>query len=124
MKVFIAHSSEDHYIAERISTALRRRNYTVFLDRDDLPVGNSFDGRIEVAIRKSDLVLFLISPSSDNPGSYTLTELKMTKDKWKNPSDHVLPLFIKRTPVDTIPAYLRAITSLKPQGDIVGEVLF
>ena len=46
MKVFIAHAHEEKPIAREIATKLRTANVSVFLDEDDLPVGEEYDRRI------------------------------------------------------------------------------
>ena len=62
MKVFLAYASPDRAAAESIAFSLRGRGHKVFLDRDDLPAGESFDERIEGAIEACDVLVFLISP--------------------------------------------------------------
>jgi tetratricopeptide (TPR) repeat protein len=67
--------------------------------------------------------LFLISPESVAPGSYALAELNLAKARWRHPGGHVLPVRVAPTPLEAIPAYLRAITLLDPQGDVVAETV-
>jgi len=43
MKIFLSYASEDKAIAEQIAFSLRSRGHLVFLDRDDLPPGQSYD---------------------------------------------------------------------------------
>lgn len=124
INIFLSHASEDHYLAERIATTLRRRGLNVFLDRDDLPKGSSFDERIERAVRKSDFLLFLISPASVARGSYTLVELKMFSKVHPDSSGRILGVVVNKTAPDELPAYLRSTTILDPTGEIVSEVAF
>jgi hypothetical protein len=63
MNIFLSHASQDKGLAESIAFSLRDRGYTVFLDRDDLPAGESFDQQIERAVKDSDIFIFLISPT-------------------------------------------------------------
>jgi len=121
MKIFVSHASEDKAPAESITFSLRNRGYVVFLDRDDLPAGNTYDQRIENAIKDSDLFIFLISSSSLAQGRYTLTELALARRKWPNPNRHILPIMTVKTPFNVIPEYLKAVTILEPQGDITPE---
>jgi TIR domain len=121
MKIFLSHVSEDRSTAEAIAFSLRDRGHKVFLDRDDLPVGQGFDERIERAVKQSEIFIFLISPDSVTGGRYALTELLFARQKWPSPSGHVLPVRVRTTPPDQIPSYLKAVTILAPQGNVAAE---
>ena len=122
MKIFLTYASEQKGIAEAIAFSLRSRNFQVFLDKDDLPPGRSYDEQIETAIEDSDYLLFLISPESVKPGRYTLTELELARRKWRTPDGSVLPVMVAPTPMDAVPQFLRAVTILEPQGNVAAEV--
>jgi hypothetical protein len=122
MQIFLSYSSEHRETAEPIALALRTRGHDVFFDRDDLPPGQSYDDQIEAAIKRSDVFIFLVSPESVSPGRFTLTELKCAQRKWRSPGGHVLPVMIVRTEMQAIPAYLKAVTILEPQGNCAAEV--
>jgi TIR domain len=121
VNIFLSFASEQKDDAELIAVSLRDRGHTVFFSRDTLPAAESFDLRIEKAIAAADLVIFLLSPQSIARGKYTLTELGFVKQKWKNPSGHVLPVMVADTPIETIPSYLRAVGILEPEGNIAAE---
>jgi TIR domain len=121
MKIFLSFASQDVSTAEAIAFSLRNRGHNVFLDRDDLPAGQAFDGRIEREVRESDIFIFLISPDSIMEGRYTLTELLFARQKWLSPSGHVLPVRVRTTPPDKIPSYLKSVTILEPRGDVAAE---
>jgi hypothetical protein len=120
--VFISYSSEQGEAATRIELSLKGDGHSVFRDRSSLPPGESFDARIRTAIEESDLFIFLISRESIAQGRYTLTELKFAEQKWGHPAGHVLPVFADATPKDAVPAFLRAVTILRPRGNLVAEV--
>jgi hypothetical protein len=121
MKIFLSYASQDKSAAESIAFSLRSRGHAVFLDRDDLPPGGSYDEQIERAVKESDIFVFLISPDSIADGRYTLTELKFARQKWPDPSGHVLPVIARKTPFENIPTYLKAVTILEPIGNIAAE---
>jgi hypothetical protein len=121
MKIFLSHASQDKAVAESIAFSLRSRGYTVFLDRDDLPPGGSYDEQIERAVKNSDIFVFLISPDSVADGRYTLTELTFARQKWPTPNGHVLPVVARKTAFENIPTYLKAVTVLEPAGSIAPE---
>jgi TIR domain len=121
MRIFLTFASEQRDIAESILLALRNRGHDVFFSHDDLPSGDSFDTRIEKAIGKSDLLVFLVSPESIAKGRYTLTELAFARDRWRSPKGRVLPVLVAPTPMGSLPNYLRAVTLLEPEGNIAAE---
>ena len=120
--VFLSYPSSLEETAARIELSLKGEGYAVFRDRSALPPGESFDARIRAAIEESDLFVFLITPESVSPGRYTLTELKLVEQRWGHPAGRVLPVLAEVTPMESIPAYLRAVTILKPHGNLVAEV--
>jgi nucleoid-associated protein YgaU len=95
----------------------------VFFDREDLPAGRSFDDYIRNAIEESDLFVFLISPESVADGRYSRTELKLASRKWPTPGWHVLPVELVTTPIEDVPAYLRSLTVMQAEGNLVAEVV-
>lgn len=123
MRIFLSYSSADREVAEEIQLALLGEGHEVFFDKDSLPAGGTYHGRIDEAIRLADLLIFLISPHSLAPGSYTLTELKIARTKWRHPKDRVLPVRLGSTPWNAIPPYLKSVTILEPTGSVAAEVL-
>jgi hypothetical protein len=121
-RVFLSYTSSLGETAARIELSLKGEGFSVFRDRSALSPGESFDDRIRTAIEESDLFVFLITPESVSPGRYTLTELKFAEQKWAHPGGRVLPVVVEATPKEAIPAYLRAVTILKPRGNLVAEV--
>ena len=63
MEIFLSYASEDKATAESITFSLRDRGHTVFLDRDDLPAGESFDQKIERAVNDLISSSFLLVPT-------------------------------------------------------------
>src|SRR5262245_7542412 len=122
MKVFLIYASEDRTQAEAIYLALRGQGHTVFFDRTDLPPGEEYDARIRRGIESSQLLVFLVSPYSLDAGSYTLTELDIARKTWEHPTGKVLPVVIRPTPLDRIPPYLKSVTLLETEGNIVATV--
>jgi len=123
MNIFLSYSSTRKDIAEGICFALQAAGHDVFFDKEDLRSGESYDKRIADAIDASDLFVFLISPESVKKGHYALTELKVARRKWDNPSGRVLPVMVAPTPLEDVPAYLKAVTMLEPEGNLAAEVV-
>lgn len=124
MKIFISYSSKQREICERLQLALEADGrHEVFVDRAELAPGQPFDEKIRRGLLGCDLLLFLISPESVAPGSYALAELEIAKTRWRHPAGRVLPVKVAATPMAAVPAYLRAVTILEPQGDVVAQTL-
>jgi hypothetical protein len=123
MKVFISYAAEDRDLAEQIHLALVGAGYETFFDRENLPPAGDYHARIKTAVDEADAFVFVISPNAVQPGSYALTELKHARAKWPHPKAHVLPVAAKPTAWAEIPAYLKAVTFLEPQGNVAAEVV-
>ena len=124
MRIFISVASPDRPQAEEVALALRGDGHIVFLDDHDLPVAQSYHERIRQAIEQADIALFFISPLSVQPGRYTLSELRFVQEKWPHPKGRLLPVMVQPTPMNSIPAYARAVTILSPRGNLAAEVEF
>jgi hypothetical protein len=124
MKVFIAHSKADAASeAAAAATRLRTRGYRVFFDEDSLPVGEDYDRRIQLAIRSTDVFVYLLTPGSIAAGSYARTELKLAKQRWPNPVGRVLVVVVSEVDLDAADPYLTAATVLRPSGDVPAEIV-
>lgn len=122
MQIFLSYASEQKAIAEPIAFSLRKRGHQVFLDRDDLPAGQSFDDQIAAAIAASDFFIFLASPESVAKGRFTLTELQWARKKWPIADSNVLPVVVGAIRMEDVPSYLKSVTLLEPAGNIAAEV--
>ena len=122
LRVFLSYASEQVNMAEQIYLTLSNSGHKVFFDRTDLPPGEDFNPAILQAIRSSDLFVFLVSPHSVEEGAYTRTELRFARDIWPDPAGRILPVMAIPTDFATIPNYLKAITILRPEGNLPAEV--
>ena len=123
MDIFISYASEQRAVAEDIALALRAEGHQAFFDRSELPEGDAYNARIREAVRACDLLIFLVSPESVSEGRYPLTELRFAEEKWRSPAGRVLPVMARPTDTAAIPAYLRAVTILRPAGNVPAEVV-
>jgi len=120
--IFLSYASENRSRAEQIALALKSDGHEVFFDGATLAGGENYNHVIREQVAATDLLLFLISPHSVEPGSYTLTELRMAEDRWASPAGHVVPVLIAPTAMDSIPAYLKAVTLFEPKGNAAAEI--
>src|ERR1044071_2305637 len=123
MDIFLSYASEERELADQIHLALAGGGHLVFFDRASLPPSGDYHMRIAAAVERSDLFVFLMSPSSLAQGSYALTELKLARTKWPHPKGRVLPVRVGKADWGSIPAYLQAVTVLEPEGSVAAEVL-
>ncbi len=123
MDVFVSYASEQRTLAEEIVLALRAEGHRVFFDRADLTDGSAYNEPLREGIEACDLLVFLVSPESVQPGRYTLTEVGLAEKKWPSPAGHVLPVMVRPTETTAIPAYLRSVVMLRPAGSIPAEVV-
>jgi hypothetical protein len=123
MKLFLSYPSAERTLADRLALALEAEGHEVFFDRSDLPAGEAFHQRLREAIQSSDAMVFLVTPASVAPGSYTLAELDVARERWRRPAGHVLPVMVTPTPMPSLPPYLSAVTVLQPRGELVAEAV-
>ena len=123
MKLFVSYPSEQQDLAERLRLALEAEQHEVFTDRAELRAGEAYHEKLRILIEDSDAIVFLITPRAVGAGSYALSELDLAQRRWRRPSGHVLPVVVEPTPIQSIPAYLKAVTLLQPRGDVVAETV-
>lgn len=121
MRIFLSYASEDRVVAALVAESLKARGHRVFFDKSDLPPGETYEDQIEAAIGKAGMLVFLISPKSVQYGRFTRTELSFAEQKWASAKGRVLPVEIEATPIDDVPAYLRPVSILQPEGNIPAE---
>jgi hypothetical protein len=122
VQIFLSYESSNRPIANEIFYALESEGHRVFIDRADLPPGRGFHHRIREALRASQLMVFLLTRGALEPGSYTLTEIKIAESVWRSPDGHVLVVDLESVPNRSVPEYLRATTFLVPSGNVAAEV--
>src|SRR5262249_2967795 len=123
MRIFLSYAREDKALADRVSSALNAAGLETFLDTKNLPPGEEFNARIKTAVDRADLFVFLASPSSVRPGSYSLTQLSFAESKWRNAPGYVLPVLAGGVDAGELPAYLKPITALSAKGNLEAEVV-
>jgi hypothetical protein len=122
MKIFLSYSSKQQALAEEICLGIEQSGHSVFYDKKSLRAGRNFRRKIREELDKSEMFVFLISPDSVSSNSYTMSELEIAREKWPRPEAHVLPVMIITTKLEKVPPYLKAVTILEPEGDIVEAV--
>ncbi len=119
MRIFLSYASQDREIANEINRALLEQGHDIFFDRDDLPAGDEFHGRIRRAIEQSDLFIVLLSEYAVDPGSYTLNEIEIAEQAFPKTSGRVLPVVLRPMPIEQIPVFAKSVTLLQSPGNVV-----
>ena len=122
MHIFLSYACENRSRAQELAIALQNEGHDVFFDKVQLAGGENYHRVIREQIAATDLLLFLISPHSVQAGGYTLTELRAVQERWPSPVGRVVPVLLEPTPLDDIPAYLRAVTIFEPEGNAAAEL--
>lgn len=122
LSIFLSYSSAQLILAEQVYIALTTSGHDVFFDRTSLLPGGEYHDAVHERIRTSDLFVFLISPESISPGHYARTELRYAQDTWRDPAGRILPVMVKETDFAAIPAYLKGVFILRPEGSVPAEV--
>jgi hypothetical protein len=63
-RVFISYSRKDSAFADRIEAAMKRRGFTVLIDREEILAFEEWWKRIETLVAQADTVVFVVSPDS------------------------------------------------------------
>lgn len=103
--------------------ALAGAGHKVFYDDQSLPPGGDYHQRIQQAIARCDLFIFVATQASIVQGKFTLSELKFARERWPSPVNRVLPVLVHGLEVNDLPQYLQAATILKIDGNAATEVL-
>jgi len=118
MRIFLSYASPDREQAQSIYLALRDQGHRVFFDRADLPAGDEYHNRIREAIEDCQLFIFLVTPQALDAESYTLSELEIA-DKSRR---KLFPVALADIDFAKLPPSLKAVTVLRPDGNIAASV--
>jgi len=122
VRIFLSFASEQRATAERIKYTLEESGHVVFFDGAELTGSQPFASTIADAVKRADLLVFLISPESVQTTRYPASELNMARALGRHPAGFVLP--VMAAPVDRalIPPYLAAVSIFHPAADIATDV--
>lgn len=123
LKLFLSYDSAERDLAEALTARLQAAGHAVFFDREDLLVGDAFDAHIAANLAASDALVFLATRTSIAPGAYALSELAAAERQWPHPNGRLIGVVLDGLAFDALPAYLRSTSLLRPQGDVIAEVV-
>jgi len=110
LKIFISYSRKDASVAKALRDSLLALKYEVFIDRENIEKGEEFWARIQQLITDSDVVLFVLSPSSV-VSTVCAQEVELTNHLGKR----LIPL-VWRAFEGTIPAPLSKTNWISAEG--------
>ena len=123
MYVFVSYARENAPLAQKLNVALNAAGFDTFLDTKAPAPGQKDNARLKNTVDRADAFIFLANQHSLTPGSDALTELSYAEAKWRNPSDHVLPVITGDFDPRALPAYLRPTNALQVRGNLEAQVV-
>lgn len=121
--IFLSYANEDFDVAQKIFFALNNLNHKVFFDKQSLQIGEEYNSIITDNIRKSDFIIFLVSPEFCSFGSYCMTELKVVQQNWPVPKGKIFPVIVRETSFEIIPNYIKSVTIFSTNGNLIAEIV-
>src|SRR5262245_39729224 len=103
--VFISYARDDGLAyAERLEADLNHASHTTWRDKRNIDVYSDFSGEIEIAIRESDVVAVVVTPSVEQrPTNFVRREIIYAQSKNKP----IIPLVF---PGATVPILINHLT--------------
>ncbi|MCP4657681.1 MAG: CHAT domain-containing protein [bacterium] len=80
LKAFLCYASEDERAVRKLYGKLRKKNISVWLDREDLLPGQNWKFEINEALRTSDVVILCLSETSVTREGYIQKEIRNALD--------------------------------------------
>jgi hypothetical protein len=106
-KVFISHSMKDQELADEIRRRLSEDDHEVF-DATDVLLGQDWAEAISNALKKSDVMVVLLSPESvQSPNVIHEIGFALGSAKYKG---RVVPVLVR--PTENVPWFLKTIQSV------------
>jgi hypothetical protein len=111
--VFISYASEDSAFSNRLAEELHERGLHVWIDKDDIKVGQNWEQKIKEVIDKTNVCLVVLSRASDPTSPWCSQEWSaMQEGSWRRPEMSICSLQLGH--VDT-PPFLRKWQSFRLQ---------
>lgn len=98
LRVFLCHSHGDKRTVRKLYTRLAEDGFLPWLDEEDLLPGHDWESEIRKAVRKSDVVLSCLSPSSITKQGFVQKEIRMALDAADEKPDgavYIIPVLLK-----------------------------
>lgn len=102
--VFISYSRRDREFVEKLSSDLRKRGISVWIDTENIQAGTNWQSEIERGLGNASALIFVISPNSTK-SKWMIEELTATIQLHKI----VLPVIIRDVDVNELPPLIRQI---------------
>ena len=92
MKVFISHSSQDKRFVRTLKSDLKENSLDIWLDEDQLDLGDSLIDKLELALEESSHFLIILSPFSVNSDWVKFELNKALKQKESALLNKIIPI--------------------------------
>jgi WD40 repeat protein len=103
-QVFVSYAEEDRSMMEKIRNSLRRKSLTVWTNKTDIQIGETWEEAIRRGIEQADNVLYLLSPDSiDSYEARTELEIAVSLNK------RIIPVLVRELSTEKMPEGLREL---------------
>lgn len=120
MKIFLAHAKEDESATLDIYNKLKGMRFSPWMDIKDIPGGVNWDHEIQKNFSNADVVIIIVSHTSNSKNGYIRKEINDTLDKlsyYQKDYVYAIPLLIDDSIVpDSISKKLQYIDYKKSEG--------
>jgi hypothetical protein len=107
LAVFISYSSADIAFVNKLVATLEAANIDVLIDRRNLPFGEKFKPELVDFVRRSDAVVFVVSPRSIT-SPWCTWEIEQVNSQ----SKRLVPIVLEQVPIRDLPADIADIHML------------
>jgi WD40 repeat protein len=103
-QVFVSYAHEDRGTMEKIRNSLRRQSLTVWTNKTDIQIGETWEEAIRRGIEQADNVVYLLSPDSiDSYEARTELEIAVSLNK------RIIPVLVRELSTEKMPEGLREL---------------
>lgn len=120
--IFISHASEDSGIAEEFANMFKEKNIKTFVSNLDILAGTDWDKQLREEIYKSDELLLILSPKSNN-SKWVMIEVGAAWILGKPITPAVMYTNVKSTPEPIKKFQARSILTISEREKIVEDIV-
>ncbi len=120
--IFLSHNSVEKPEVRKLATELQSRNFSVWMDEQDLPAGLAWIPQLETGLRKSAVVAVCLGRSGIGPWQQPEIEVALLESVRRQVP--VVPLFLPSAPsTASFPEFLKRFTWLDLRGKTLEDCI-
>ncbi|MGE0820488.1 MAG: toll/interleukin-1 receptor domain-containing protein [Candidatus Binatia bacterium] len=102
-KVFLSYSSQDHELAQQLSSELQAGGVATITAEQISASGTNWQQRLEHAVRTADAVVVVVSAKGEPDRTQQVEWRIALEETWEKPKKQLIPLLLRNTP---LPSFL------------------